>query len=58
MVSHSQNSPFYQNDIDLDPMTLILKLDLDKVKMYHHAKIKSVGQCIQKILPVQTNKQT
>ena len=24
--------------LDLDPMTLILKLDLDMVKMYHHTK--------------------
>ena len=25
-------------DIDLDPMTLILKLHQDTVKMYHHTK--------------------
>ena len=25
-------------DLDLDPMTLTLKLDLDVVKMYHHTK--------------------
>ena len=31
---------FYQNDLDLDPMTLVLKLDLDVVKMYHYAKNK------------------
>ena len=29
---------FPWDDIDLDPMTLILKLDLDMVKMYHHTK--------------------
>ena len=26
------------DDLDLDPMTLILNLDLDIVKMYHHTK--------------------
>ena len=29
--SDSQNNKFYKNDLDLDPMTLILKLDLDMV---------------------------
>ena len=38
MVSNSQNNQFYQNDLDLDPLTLILKLDLDMVKMYHQTK--------------------
>ena len=28
----------YQNDLDLDLMTLILKLDLGMVKMSHHTK--------------------
>ena len=28
----------FEYDLDLDPMTLILKLDLDMVKMYLHAK--------------------
>ena len=36
MGSDSQNNQFYKSD--LDPMTLILKLDLDIVKMYHHTK--------------------
>ena len=35
-----QESPFYQYDIHLDPMTLILKPDLDMVKMTHHTKNK------------------
>ena len=30
-VSNSQNKPFYQSD--LDPVTLILKLDLDMVNV-------------------------
>ena len=38
MVSNSQNNQFYKSDFDLDPMTLVLKLDLDIVKMYHHTK--------------------
>ena len=29
---------FYPFDLDLDPMTLVLKLDLDMVKMYLHTK--------------------
>ena len=29
---------YYQIYLDLDPMTLILKLDLDIVKMFHHTK--------------------
>ena len=35
---NSPKSPFYQSD--LDPMFLVLKLDLDVVKMYHHTKNK------------------
>ena len=29
---------FTKSDLDLDPMTLVLKLDLDMVKMYDHTK--------------------
>ena len=29
---------FYLFDLDLDPMTLVLKLDLDMVKMYLYTK--------------------
>ena len=36
-VQQSDNQ-FYKSDLDLDPMTLVLKLDLDMVKMYHHTK--------------------
>ena len=39
-MSDSQNSPFYQNDLDLDPMTLKHKINLDVVKMYRNAKYK------------------
>ena len=38
MVSNSQNNQFYKSELDLEPMTLVLKLDLDMVKMYHHTK--------------------
>ena len=31
---------FTKNDLDLEPMTLVLKLDLDIVKMFHHTKDK------------------
>ena len=37
-MSDSQNNQFYKSDLDLDPMTMALKLDLDMVKMYHHTK--------------------
>ena len=37
-MSNSQNSQFYKSDLDLEPMTLVLKLDLDMVKIYHHTK--------------------
>ena len=38
MVFNSQNNQFDENDLDLYPMTLVLKLDLDIVKMSHHTK--------------------
>ena len=34
----SQNNQFYQSDLDLHLMTLVLKHDLDIVKMSHHTK--------------------
>ena len=33
-----ENMMFYSFDLDLDPMTLVLQLDLDMVKMYLHTK--------------------
>ena len=38
LVSNSQNSQFYESDLDLYQMTLVLKLDPDIVKMYQHTK--------------------
>ena len=37
-VKVRENMMFYSFDLYLDPMTLILKLDLDMVKMYLHTK--------------------
>ena len=39
-ASNSQDNQFYKSDLDrnLDIMTLVLKLDLDMVKIYHHTK--------------------
>ena len=37
-MSKSQNNQFYRSDLDLNPLTLLLKPDLDVVKMYHGTK--------------------
>ena len=37
-VKVRENMIFYSFDLDLDPMTLIPKCDLDMVKMYLHTK--------------------
>ena len=37
-MSDSQNNQFYQNDLDLNPKTLVLKHNLDMVKMYLNTK--------------------
>ena len=61
LVSDSQNSLFYQNDLDLDPMTLILKLDLDMVKIYHHVKnevSRSLHSKVRACADTQTDRQT
>ena len=34
--SDIQNNQFYKNDLDLDPITLVLKLNPDMLKMYYH----------------------
>ena len=38
LVFNSQNMHFYQSDLDLYPMALVLKLDLDMVKILYHTK--------------------
>jgi len=34
-------------DLDLDPMTLVFKIDLNVLKIYLHTKIKFIGQGFQ-----------
>ena len=41
---------FYSFDLDLAPMTLILKLDLDIVKMYLHTKNEVPSYCSSKVI--------
>ena len=36
-------------DLALDPMTFTLELDLHMVVTYLHAKIRSIGQAVQKL---------
>ena len=43
--------------LHLDPMTLILKFDLDMVNMYHHTK-KQVSMSIHSKVIAQTNRHT
>ena len=38
MVFNSPNNQFYQSDLDLHLMALVLELDLDMVKMSYHTK--------------------
>ena len=40
---------FYAFDIDLDPMTLILKFDLDMSKISVYYKIKFLALAIRKL---------
>ena len=37
-LKDGENMMFYSFDLDIDPMTLVLKLDLDMVTMYLHTK--------------------
>ena len=56
-MSNSQNNQFYKSD--LDPMNLVLKLDIDIIKMYHYIKNEiSVCQGIQKLYPEQVDRHT
>ena len=41
------------NDLDIDPMTLIVKCDLEMVKMYHHIpKMKFLYQLMLSIFAI------
>ena len=55
LVSNSQNSQFYKSDLDL--MTLVLKLDLDMVKMYYHTRNEDSMSRHSKVI-AQRDKQT
>ena len=44
-------------DLDLGPMTLVLKLDLDMVVTTCMLKIRSIGQAVQKLSSRQTDRQ-
>ena len=54
-VSDSQNNQFYKIDLDLDPMKLILKLDLDIVKTHHRTRNEV---SMSRHLKVRTDKET
>ena len=54
-VSDSQNNQFYKIDLDLDPMKLIPKLDLDIVKTHHRTKNEV---SMLRHLKVRTDKET
>ena len=45
-------------DLDLGPVTLVLKLDLDMLVTYLMLKIRSIGQVIQKLSSGYTDRQT
>ena len=56
-MSDSQNNQFDKSDLDLDPMTLVLKLALDMIKMYHHTTNKVYMSGHSKVV-AQTDRQT
>ena len=47
LVSNCHNNQFYKINLDLDPKTLVVKPDLDMVKMYRHIKneVKEFRSC-------------
>ena len=58
MGSNSQNSQFYKSDLDLDPMSLVLQLDLDILEMYQHTKNEVSMSRHSKVIALQTDRQT
>ena len=48
---------FYSFDLDVDSMTLILKLNLHIIKMYEYTKIKFLSSAVQKLLSEQTHRE-
>ena len=60
-VFNGQNNEFYNSDLDLYLMTLVLKPNLDIVKMYHHTKNEVSMSRHSKVIAQmdrQTNRQT
>ena len=45
-----ENMMFYSFDLDFDPITLVLKLDLDMVKMYLHYKNEVPSYSCSKVI--------
>ena len=56
-VKVRENMIFTPFDLDLEPITLILKLDLDMVKMYLHNKNKVPSYSGSKVI-ARTDRQT
>ena len=60
-VESGQNMSFYVFDFDLNPMTLVLKLDLDMSKMHLYTENKVSSSCRSKVTALtdrQIDKQT
>ena len=49
-----QNWTFYFHDLELEPMTLVLKLDLDMIVTYLHTKMRLIGEKILVFLVAMT----
>ena len=45
-----QNLPFYFHDLELDPMTLVLKFDLDMVVTYQYTKYEVNRSICSKVI--------
>ena len=57
-MSNIQNNQFYKFDLELDQITLVLKLDLDMVKMYDHTKYEVSVSSTSKVVAQRTQRQT
>ena len=60
-VEIGQNMSFYAFDFDLDPVTLVLKLDLDMAKMHLYTENEILSSCRSKVIALtdkQIDKQT
>ena len=54
---NSHNKHFYQSNLELYPITLVLELDLNMVKMLHHTKNEVSMSKHTKVI-AQTDRQT